>query len=141
MSNYMYPNSKISPGYNNVGALVAWESLYPSGDQRFFAPIIYGRLNPGQKVYDLDGMPFFRGYAAVLNGEFSVITQAQLYYLKTTYLGGSYGGQVTMAIRMENWATYVNVNAIFDLSTMDTMKKTSQAWAHYTFNLRKVITL
>lgn len=141
MTVYLYPDSKIAANYNNTGGLVPWESLRPSGDKRFLAPILYGKYNPGQRTYALDNMPFFRGFPAVLNGEFAFITQAQLYYLKVNYLSSGYAGKVTMRLRLEDWATYVNVNCIFDLSTMDQIKKTNRTFEHYLFTLRKVTTL
>jgi hypothetical protein len=135
---YMYPNSKVAPGRNNTGGLVAWESLIPSGDQRFFAPIIYGHYSPGLKAYDLTRLPFFRGFPEVLSGEFSLITQAQVWYIKNTLLSGSYGAWVTMELRTEDPSNYVYINTIFDLETMNNAKKTSKVFEHYPFVLAKI---
>jgi len=49
---YMYPNSQIASGYNNTGGLAAWESIVPTGDVAFFAPVIYGSFDVGDRNSD-----------------------------------------------------------------------------------------
>jgi hypothetical protein len=140
MTQYLYPDSKIAAAYNNTGGLVAWESLSPIGDKRFFAPVIYGHYNPGLKAYDLNGFPYYRGFPAVLSGEFAAITQAQRWYLMQTYLGNGYAGYVTMKFRLQDSSAYYTVNCIFDLATDDQMagNKRGAGWQNYTFDLRKI---
>lgn len=127
---YMYPESKIAAGYNNTGSLIAWESIVPTGDVAFFAPVIYGSFDVGDKKFRLNGTPKYVGFGQAKAG-WGVLTQAQRYYLQTTYCAGGYFGEVTMKFRLENPDSYVIANCILDLSKISESRKESQAFPEF----------
>lgn len=127
---YMYPESKIASGYNNTGGLVAWESIVPTGDVAFFAPVIYGSYDVGDKKFRLSGMPKYVGFGQAKAG-WGVLTQAQRYYLQTQFCSGGYFGEVTMKFRLESPSTYVIANCILDLTKISEARKESKTFPEY----------
>ena len=132
MTTYLYPNSKIAASYDNSGALVAWESIVPTGGTRFFAPVLYGNFDPGQEDTLTDGNAYFEGYA-VINGSFGALTQVQLYYLQTTYCNSGYSGPVTIECRTESPNNYLTFNAVLRLTKLSESQKKSMAYENYKF--------
>src|SRR6185369_3410400 len=124
---YMYELSKIATGYNNTAGLAPWESLRPTGDERFFAPIVYGTLDPGQEHDNTDGTPYFSGYGKVAPG-WSALTQAQAYYIFHTICGDRYWAYATAQFRAWNPDSWEIYNTLIRLKKLSDQKKRSMAF-------------
>lgn len=137
MPSYFYSDMEVASGYNNTAGLAAWESLTDANGVHFFAPILYGKFNAGQEKFRLDGTPFYSGFAEI-EGLFSVITQAQVFFLMTTYCAGGFSGQVTIKFRQYSPTTYVTANAIMHLPQLLDSQKQSQAYKDYKIAFRRI---
>ena len=105
---------QIAVGHNNTAGLVAWESLIPTDDINFLPVRSYGTYDIGDQRTRLTGVPYFGGVEKI--SFLSVaLTRAQFYYLKSTYCGGGYSGNVTIKARLDDPDTYEEMNAIMRL--------------------------
>jgi hypothetical protein len=133
----IYPSSKVAAGYNNTGSLTAWETIKPTGGTYFFAPVIFGLLDPGQDVIDLGGALDFEGFASsgIL---WTAITQLQVFYLQTTYCAGGFSGRITIEYRSLDPGNYVTANAILHLPKPANSQKKSRAYENYQGRLTRI---
>lgn len=105
---------RIAAGYNvALGSLVNIERIKPTNDQYFFAPYAIGSGSPGQKKVKLNGPSYRSGYPSV-DWVFGVLTRVQYEYLKTTYCGGGFTGEVTIYTTVSG-NSYSRYNAVIDV--------------------------
>lgn len=105
---------RIGAGKNvALASLVNIETIKPTNDRNFYAPMAYGFGSPGQLAYRLDGKGFRKGFPHV-DWLFKVATRAQYEYLSTTYCGGTLSGEVTVYTTVGK-SSYGRYNAIMSL--------------------------
>lgn len=138
MAIYIYPNNQIAAGNNNTGGLVAWESITPTSDKPFLAPVLFGKLVGGETAIRADGSVYKRGYPVVF-GEFGAITQAQVFYLYNTFCGGGYSGPITAKLRLLDPNTYVSINATLVLPDLNSQKKVGLGYQNFKFQYARVV--
>lgn len=105
---------RIAANYNVALAnLVNIETITPTNDRKFYAPMAYGFSTPGVRKGRLNGVGFRSGFTKVV-WLFKAATRAQYEYLSTTYCGGALSGQVTIYTTTGK-STYARYNAVIDL--------------------------
>lgn len=106
-----YPEYQLAAAHNNAAGLAAIEGVLPAGETRpFIAPTVRTGYTQGQLIIRGDGSGTFAGFPAVV-WTFSWITFAQREYLRTTYCGAGWTGQVTVRTRLTAGGAYANYNA------------------------------
>lgn len=105
---------RIGAGYNvALASLVNIETILPTNDRKFYAPMAYGLSAPGVRKGRLNGVGFRSGFSHVI-WFFKVATRAQYEYLSTTYCSSGLSGQVTIYTTVGK-STYARYNAVIDL--------------------------
>jgi hypothetical protein len=94
-------------------SLINIESIKPTNDRNFYAPMAYGFSAPGVRRGRLDGVGFRSGFTHVV-WYFKVATRAQYEYLSTTYCAGGYSGKVTIYTTTGK-SSYARYNAVIDI--------------------------
>lgn len=105
---------RIAATYNQaLGSLVNVETIKPTGDRYFYAPMAYGFASPGVQKVRLNGVGYRAGFPYVI-WYFKVATRAQYEYLSSTYCSSGYSGQVTIYTTLGK-STYARYNAVLIL--------------------------
>lgn len=117
---------KIAAGANNAAGLVNIESLVPSGGTAFYPPEGYGGYNPGQFRIRADGTVYIAGFASTV-WRFKKLTRKQYDYLRSTYCGSSYSGNVTIATRT-GADSYSNLTGVLILPIPADMERHFTVW-------------
>lgn len=106
-----YPDYQLAVGHDNALGLAAIEGVLPGGETRaFIAPTVRGGYTEGQQIIRGDGSVTFAGFPVVV-WTFSWVTFGQREYLRTTYCGGGWSGEVTVRTRLTAGGAYANYNA------------------------------
>jgi hypothetical protein len=134
----MYPNSKIAAGYNNTGGLAAWESLTPSGDIPFIAPVVFGSFLFGQEHTNTDGTFFYGGYSSS-KPLFGYVTQRQGFYIYNTILSGNWSGPVTAEMRTVDPDTYNIYNCILKVEQYQSQTKKGRAFEGFKLSYTRLV--
>lgn len=105
---------RIGAGKNvALASLVNIETIKPTNDRNFYAPMAYGFASPGVRKGRLNGVGFRSGFTRV-TWFFKAATRGQYEYLSTTYCGGVLSGEVTIYTTTGK-STYARYNAVIDL--------------------------
>lgn len=134
---YFYPLSKVAVGYNNIGGLVAWESIV-AGGVRFFAPVLYGSFDPGVFNTQTNGRLYISGWKSsdIL---WPAIDQHNVYYEIATLCAGGYDAEITIQCRTESPTAWPIYNAVLRLPKLPDARKQSGAFTAYKGRLNRMV--
>lgn len=134
---YQYPNSKVAPGYDNSVGLVAWESIRPTGDIPFIAPVVFGSFLLGQEHTTTIGTFYYGGYPSA-KPFFGYVTENQAYYVYHTILGDNWSGPATVEFRVINPSVYSIYNTILKIEQLPNQQRKGRAWGQFKISYNRL---
>lgn len=112
---------QIAAGYGNTAGLINIETIIPTGDRAFFAPVAYNNYKPGIRKIRTDGLLYISGFGTSY-WILPAATRPQIELLQDNYCAGGFNGKVTIRTRI-NRRVYANFRAILSLPDPDTMRR------------------
>jgi len=106
---------QLAAGYNNAAGLSTIEGTVATANDypRAFGPVrCYSSYDPGEIVVRGNGTYTFNGFASV-RWTWGLVSRAQEAYIRDTFCGGGYAGEVTVRTTTDDSPdTFANYNAV-----------------------------
>lgn len=133
-----YQSYAVAVGYNNAAGLTNLETIKPVGDIRYFCVVEgYANYDPGVEKLRLDGLKYYVGWPST-KWIFNILTRKQYEYLRDTFCGGGYTGQVTINTTTDREA-YGHFNAIIDIPKLTAQQRHYIVFEDFPITFRKMV--
>lgn len=127
----------VAAAFNNY-SLTNLVTVKPTGDNRYFCfPEGYANFTPGVRKRRLNSRLFYAGYPMTY-WLFGILTRFQYEYLRDTYCGGLYDGEVTVLTRTDRVA-YSYYNAILEIPELTSVQRHFRVFEDFPIKLLHLI--